>query len=415
MQELTQLSLFLILIILVSRAAVLLSRRIVLPAIAIQLLFGILIGPSLFNLLEVPIVLGTWGSIPPTFLHSVLKILAEIGLIQLMFLAGLHTDWPKLKAILSFISRVSLWSFLLTSIGVVLLSVWFVDRWPEAIALSAILAASSFGITIHNLKEMEMLDSEVGNLVSGAAIGSGLLSVLLMIASHTANYGLQFGFFKGIVAVSWFVGKLVMFFAISYFLTSRFLNRIGKAGFEKRPRQTLIGYLLLVAALYAWGAMHFGSFAAVGVAALGGALLGISDLGLKEKMTKGFGSVPVSLPIGVLGVILGMEVNLKEMGGHLFFLIILLATVLGTKWMGVRIATRTGSRSSRDRWSLLLGGLSQGELGMLVAAYLFSRGLLNPPQFNVAMTVVVLLTILSTFLMRIAHANPPLVSKSERE
>jgi Kef-type K+ transport system membrane component KefB len=414
MEAFIQLTVFLILIILLSRAAVLLSRRIDVPAIAIHLVVGILIGPSLFNLLESPVILGTWGSTPPTFLHSVLKILAEVGLIQLMFLAGLHTDWRKLKANLSFISRVSLWSFLLTSIGIILTSVWFVHRWPEALALSAISAASSFGMTIYHLKEMEILDSEAGNLISGAAIGSGLLSVLLMIASHTANYSLQFGALKGIVAVSWFVGKLVMFFAISYFLTSRFLNRVGKAGFEKRPRQTLIGYLLLVAALYAWGAMHFGSFAAVGVAALGGALLGISDLGLKEKMTKASGSVPVSLPIGVLAVILGMEVNLKEVGAHLVFLFTLLATVLGTKWMGVRIATRTQLRSSRVRRLLLFGGLPQGELGMLIGAYLFSRGLLNPSQFNVAITVVVLLTILSTVLMRIAHANPPLASKSKR-
>jgi Kef-type K+ transport system membrane component KefB len=160
--------------------------------------------------------------------------------------------------------------------------------------------------------------------------------------------------------------------------------------------------------------MHFGSFAAVGVAALGGALLGISDLGLKEKMTKAFGSAPVSLPIGVLGVILGMEVNLKEIGDHLFFLIILLATVPATKWIGVQIATPTGLSSSRERWSLLFGELPQGELGMLIGAYLFSRGLLNPSQFNVGITVVVLLTILSTVLMRIAHANPPLASKRER-
>jgi hypothetical protein len=61
--------------------------------------------------------------------------------------------------------------------------------------------------------------------------------------------------------------------------------------------------------------------------------------------------------------------------------------------MGVRIATRTGLRSSRERWSLLFGGLPQGELGMLIAAYLFSRGLLNPSEFNMAITAVVILTI----------------------
>jgi hypothetical protein len=51
---------------------------------------------------------------------------------------------------------------------------------------------------------------------------------------------------------------------------------------------------------------------------------------------------------------------------------------------------------------------------MLIAAYLFSRGLLNPSQFNVAITVVVLLTMLSTVLMRIAHANPPLAPDGKR-
>jgi Kef-type K+ transport system membrane component KefB len=109
-----------------------------------------------------------------------------------------------------------------------------------------------------------------------------------------------------------------------------------------------------------------------------------------------------------------MEVNLKEIGAHLVFLFTLLATVLGTKWMGVRIATRTRLGSSRDRWLLLFGGLHQGEMGMLIAAYLFSRGLLNPSEFNMAITAVVILTILSTVLMRIPHANPPLAPEGKR-
>jgi hypothetical protein len=52
------------------------------------------------------------------------------------------------------------------------------------------------------------------------------------------------------------MGKLIMYFALSYFFLSRFLSRIAKRGFQKRPRQMLIGYLLLMAALYAWGAAH---------------------------------------------------------------------------------------------------------------------------------------------------------------
>jgi Kef-type K+ transport system membrane component KefB len=192
-----------------------------------------------------------------------------------------------------------------------------------------------------------------------------------------------------------------MFFAIAYFLTSRFLSRIANTGFEKRPRQTLIGYLLLVAALYAWGAMHFGSFAAVGVASTGGALLGMSSLGLKEKIATGFGSWLASLPIGVLFVVLGMEVNFKGVEGNIVFLAVLFATVAGTKLMGNWIATRK-MQSSRERALIMVGVLNQGEMGILIAAYLFSRGIVNPSQFNLTIIAVVILTMITPVPMKMA-------------
>ena len=112
MEAVTQLTIFLILIILLTRAAVLLRNRIGVPSIAIQLLIGILLGPSLLNLVGVPIVLGTWGNISPSLLHSIFKIFAEIGLIQLMFIAGLRIDWHELKADLKPIFFLSLWGFI---------------------------------------------------------------------------------------------------------------------------------------------------------------------------------------------------------------------------------------------------------------------------------------------------------------
>jgi Kef-type K+ transport system membrane component KefB len=401
MQTFTQLTVFLILVILLARAAVLLSNRFDLSSVPIQLLVGILLGPSLLNLLGAPIVLGTWGSISPNLLHSVLKILAEIGLIQLMFLAGLQTDWRRWKTDLKLIFSLSGWSFVLTAVGILIVVRWFVDRWTEAFAVSAIMAAVSFGISVYNFNEMKLLGSRAANIVLGAAALSGLLAILLMIASQATHYALLYGAFKMTVAVSWFVGKLIMFFAIAYFLTSRFLNRIAKTGFEKRPRQTLIGYLLLVAALYAWAAMHFGSFAAVGVASLGGGLLGMSNIGLKEKIAGGLGSALTSLPVGVLVVVLGMEVNLKGIEGHILFLAVLLATVVGTKLIGGRIAARKVFESSSERALIMFRALPQGEMGMLIGAYLFSRGLINPSQFNLTIIVVVMLTILTPVLMKI--------------
>ena len=405
MEELTRWIIFLITIIVLTRAAALLSRQLHIPTLTIQLLIGILLGPSVLNLLGVPMVLGTWGSPSPGPLHSVLKILGEIGLIQLMFLAGLQVDWHRLKKILKLSFFVGTWGFVLTAVSVAIITRVFVDRWSEALAMSAIMSASSFGISVYYSSETKTLGSRVALMVLGAAILSGLLAILLMIASQATNYAVTYGAFKMTVPVSWFLAKLIMFFAVSYFLTSRFLKLVARTGFKKRPRQMLIGYLLLVAALYAWAAMHFGSFAAVGVASLGGALLGASGFGFREKVSKGFGSMLGSLPMGVLFVAIGMEANFRVASGTIIFLVAMFAVVILAKLIGSWMATRKGFDIFRE-WVLIgFGTLPQGEMGVLIAAYLFSRGLLNLPSFNVAIILVVLLTILTPVLIKIAYTE----------
>jgi Kef-type K+ transport system membrane component KefB len=395
----------LIVVIVLSRIAAFLARRLDIPTVTVQLLIGVVLGPSVLNLFGVPIILGTWGSPSSGPLHTVLKILAEVGLIQLMFLAGLRVDWQELKKRLKTSFSVGGLGFGLTAVSVAILTRLFVDRWSEILAMSAIVSASSFGISIYSFEEVKGIGSRVANTAAGAAILGGFLAILLMIASQATNYGVTYGVFKMAVAVSWFLAKLIMFLAIAYFLTSRFLRLSARTGFPKRPRQMLIGYLLLVASLYAWAAMHFGSFAAVGVAFLGGALLGISYQEVREKVAKGFGSLLASIPVGILFIVIGTEVNLKIPEYSIIFLAVLLAAALGAKGIGCWIATNRGYQSSRERVLIMFGFLAQGEIGILIAAYLFSRGVLSPPFFNVGTIVVVSLTIVSPVLMRIASSG----------
>jgi Kef-type K+ transport system membrane component KefB len=405
MEAFPQWIIILIGVIVLARVAVLLARRFGISALTIQLLIGVLLGPSLLNLLETPAILGTWGSPSPNPIHVILKILAEIGLIQLMFLAGVHTVWHELKRLWKSVFSVGTWGFLLTAVSVAILTRVFVDRWAEALAMSAIVSASSFGISTYYFSEMKVLGSRVTTIVPGAAILGGLLAILLMIGSQATSYAMIYGASKMAIAVSWFLGKLIMFFAVAYFLTSRFLKLASKSGFPKRPRQMLIGYLLLVASLYAWAAMHFGSFAAVGVASLGGGLLGASNLEVKEKIAKGFESVLASIPVGILLIVIGMEVNLKAAEGSILFLTVLLMVVIGTKLIGCWIATNKGYPSSRERVLIMFGVLAQGEMGIVIAAYLFSRGVLNPHFFSIAILGAVGLTMVSPILMRIASTQ----------
>lgn len=401
MEKFTHLIIFLASLIILAKVTALLSRRLGVPSVSAQLLVGICLGPSLLNLLETPVILGTWGSISSTILHSGMKIFAEIGLIQLMFLAGLQTDWNQLRTKAKMMFSTGIWGFTLTAVAAVFVARLFTDRWAESLAVSAIVASSSFGISAYNLNEMKLQETKASGISMGAAIISGSLAILLMIASLDTNYAASFGGFKAAIAVLWFVGKLVMFFAITYFLTSRFLKLASRTGVKKRPHQMLIGYLLLVAAIYAWAAIHFGSFAAIAVASMGGALLGISPFEMKEKIGKGFGTGPVSLLMGVLFVAFGMEINLRGVWEQGLFLIVLLMTVAASKLIGVWVSSRKDSESLPERLLIMSETLPQGEVGMLIAAYMFSRGLVNPLQFNLSITIVVVLTMVAPIMMRV--------------
>ena len=147
--------------------------------------------------------------------------------------------------------------------------------------------------------------------------------------------------------------------------------------------------------------MHFGSFAAIGVASLGGALLSVAPFEIKEKIGKGFGAGPASLLLGVLFVVIGMEVNLKGVGGQVIFLASLLTTVIVSKLMGVWISIRKFPEPMHEHHLVMIGILPQGEVGMVIAAYLFSRGLVNPLQFNSSITLVVILTMIAPIMMRV--------------
>ena len=398
--ELIRTVIFIVALILLARFALFLSRQFGLPTTSLHLTAGILLGPTFLNFLGFPITLGTWGSPSPTPLHGVLKTLAEIGLIQIMFLGGLRTDWAEVKRRLQPIFLTVATGSVLIAVGVTLITHWYVGRWGEALALGAIMTASSFGISAFTFGEMGLLRSRPVGIVLGSAAMNGVLSLLVMITGLAVNYAAAYGVFRMAIAVSWFVMTLVMFLAIAYFLLSCYIRR-AETGFTKRPGQILTGYLLLVAILYAGSSIYFGGFAAVFVASLGGALMSTSKVGLREKVEKGLSSLPALLPVTTFLVVFGMEVNLKAPSGRFLFLGSLFAIVLTGRLIGSTLSAGQQIIPPFDRLVTAVGSLSQGEMGMMIAAYLFSRGLIIPPIFNLAIILMVLVTILAPILLRL--------------
>ena len=146
----------------------LLTKRIAMPQVVGALLAGLILGPACLGVIH-----------ETTFLDQI----AEIGVIVLMFTAGLETDIGELK-------RSGKASFLIALIGVIVpLAGGFViasifntqsDAFLQNVFIGVILAATSLSITVETLKEMGKLSTRSGNAILGAALIDDILGIIAL-------------------------------------------------------------------------------------------------------------------------------------------------------------------------------------------------------------------------------------------
>ena len=190
-------------ILLCTKALGLATRKVQMPQVVGALLAGVLLGPAMLGILT-----------ETSFIHNV----AEIGVIVLMFCAGLETDIQELKA-----SGKA--SFVIALIGVIVpliggyATAMFFNR-PDVIASDAscnvflqnifigvILTATSVSITVETLKELGKLKTKSGNAILGAAIIDDVLGIIaLTLVTSMADES---------VKISVVLLKIVAFFAFA--------------------------------------------------------------------------------------------------------------------------------------------------------------------------------------------------------
>ncbi len=122
-------------------------------------------------------------------------------------------------------------------------------------------------------------------------------------------------------------------------------------------------------------------------------------------LSGGLRSPLVALSVGVLFIVLGMEANFREVRDGVVYCLFLFAAVSG-KAAGWWFVGRKEPVSKKERFLRMTGSLPPGETGMVLAAYAFSRGLLTPPEFQVVIATVLILTIFTLSVLKIAAKTP---------
>jgi Kef-type K+ transport system membrane component KefB len=343
------------------------------PAVLGELLVGIVLGPSVLGLVPLS--------------HGVLLV-AEIGVVLLLFEVGLETDLTEL-------ARVGLPALAVALAGMILP---FVGGWAlahaagqapiTAIFVGAAMTATSIGITARVLSELGVLATREGQIILGAAVLDDVLGlVMLAVVSQIAEKG---GVDTGaaIRAAVFSIGFLAVALAVGIPVAKSLVKAVGWA----RVRGVLVAAAVAFALLMARAAQAAGSAPIVGAFAAGVALARTNRRHDIDAAVKP--AVDLFAPLFFVSV--GAQVDIRFLdptvaSNRRGLLLALVLTIIG--FLGKFLAGYCAWGGAR-RAFIGAGMVPRGEVGLIFASLGKQTGAL-PPAVFVALVIAVFAT---TFL-----------------
>ncbi len=401
MTSFLQFALALAILITAAKAGGYISLRLGQPSVLGELLVGLLLGPSLVDLLHLSYFSNE---------HLALTIheMAELGVLMLMFLAGLElnlSDLAETGKTAAFAGTLGVVVPLGLGLGVGLL---FDMSFTSALFLGLILAATSVSISAQTLMELGVLRSRVGLSLLGAAVFDDIL-VVLGLSIFTALTSSGGG---SLLTVALIAGRMMVFLGGGMVLGMRLLPALSRRVARLPISQGLLAFVVVVMLLYGWTAEMLGSMAAITGAFMAGLIFSRSPV--KERIESGMAALAYGLFVPVFFINVGLTANLRELTGPTLwiFLVTVITAIIG-KIFGAGLGGLWGGLSRLEALQLGIGMVSRGEVGLIVAAVGLNEGLISAQVFSALVGVIILTTLLTPPMLRTAFRKPRAAPESE--
>ena len=381
----------LMLILIVARLFGELAVRAHAPPVIGELLAGVVIGPSLLGWIEV---------------STVIKLLAEIGIILLLFEVGLETDLGRLLRSGSRSAAVALAGFLLPFVLGFALARWvFGLELLVALFAGGTLTATSIGITIRALTDLKRQHSMEGEVVLGAAVLDDILGVVLLALLYEYSIG---------GGVNWVNSGRVILFVVVFFLIAPFtarlmsilIRRIDLISEIPGMIPTTIVSLVL---FFAWLAHAMGVPELLGGFAAGLALsrrfflpFGIAlkiDVRFAERIVEQMRPI-VYLFTPIFFVTVGLSLNLREIDWSSSFIWMFSAGMLTAAVAGKMLGAMLIPVSWRTRLIIGVAMVPRGEVGLIFAELGRVSGIFTNELYAGMIIIVALTTLTSPIALK---------------
>ncbi|WCF06661.1 cation:proton antiporter [Paenibacillus thiaminolyticus] len=368
--------LYLALILLCTKVAGDISVRLGQPAVLGKLIVGILIGPAVLGWIEK---------------DSFITHVSEIGVLLLMFIAGLETDVEQLRKNWKSAFAVAVGGIILPFIGGYGAAIAFGFSPTYALFFGVIFCATSVSISVQVLKEMNKLNSREGTTILGAAVVDDVLVVILLaFIMSIVGQG-------GDVNLGLLVGKKLLFFAITFVAGWLVVPRVMKWLAPLKVTEAVISAALIICFAFAYFAEWMQMAGIIGAFAAG---IAVSLTPYKHDVEHKVEPIAYSIFVPVFFVSIGLNVSFDGIGSNLGMLAVITIMAIVTKLAGGWLGARVTGFDSRSSLAIGAGMISRGEVALIIAATGLQSGLLQPEYFTEIIIMVIITTLVTPPMLK---------------
>ena len=365
-------------ILLLTKIAAHYSVKLKMPSVIGELLVGIVIGPAMLKWIH-----------PTTFINY----FSELGVIVLMFIAGLEGD---LKLLIKYwapaLTVATLGVIVPTGTAFLLCHNLFNFSVKASVFMGLVLSATSVSITIQVLKEMHRLNTRAGAIICGAAVADDIICVILLgIASSI--YGTSQH-----ESIWLMVLKMFLFFVIvlliGKFIVPKFLSIFQDLNATESDTAGAMILCFGTAAL----AVMMGMSDVLGAYFAG---LAISETDFEDHLEDKIEPIGYAVFIPVFFVSIGLQISFKGMQNDIIFIILLIITAILGKQIGCGLAAKMFHLSWTESNVVGAGMVSRGEMALVVANVALSSHLIDQNHYTAMILVTVITTLVAPLILKL--------------
>ena len=348
--------------------------------------------PPVIGMLFLGIVLG------PTFLHfiepeAVINWIAQVGVLFLLFEAGLETNIKQIKKDSKQAMLPALGGIIFPFVFGFFLSYVMTSSITQSLIVGVIFTATSVSVSVMTLMDMGKLKGIEGRCIVNAAILDDIIGILLL----TFIFGLSAKGSGEDHLLLFSIGKIVIFFVLTFvfglFVIKPFFFNLKKILLDN----VVISLSIAVVLLYSWFAEKTG-LAAITGAYFAGLFLGQTEY--KNAVRTGISNIGKSFFVDVFFVSIGLEFNLFSIEAHPLFLVLFVILAIVGKIFGSGLGARLTKFDATRSLRIGTGMVPRGEVALIVANMGIAKGMISTDILSGTILMVIISALVTPILLK---------------